>query len=104
MSARHVLGYLLLTLTLLVAQQGVNTHALTHPAGSAPSKEDPASAPHGKICALCIAATHAGSALVGAPPVVHAPASTTHELVCAVWTYRPALTLAFSSRAPPTLL
>lgn len=104
MSARHVLGYLLLTLTLLITQQGVTAHTLTHPAGSAPSKEDPASGPHGKTCALCIAATHAGSALVSAPPAAHAHAPTTHAIVCAVWTYRPALTLAFSSRAPPTLL
>ena len=104
MSARRVLGYVLLTFALLATQQAVSVHALTHPAGSGPSKEDPASAPHGKTCALCISATHAGSALVSAPPLLQAHAAAANAVVYAAWTYSPRATLSFSSRAPPKLL
>jgi hypothetical protein len=104
MNARRIVGYLLLCFALLITQQGVAAHALTHPIGSAPSKQDPASAPHSGVCALCIAATHSGSALVSVPLLLPANTSTTHLIVPLAWTYRPTLTLAFSSRAPPALL
>jgi len=101
MNARRIVGYLLLSLALLITQQAVAAHALTHPTSSAPSKHDPGSAPHTGACALCIAATHSGSALVSVPLLLPANTSTTHLVVPIAWTYRPTLTLAFSSRAPP---
>ena len=104
MNARRIVGYLLLSLALLITQQAVAAHALTHPTSSAPSKHDPGSAPHTGACALCIAATHSGSALVSVPLLLPANTSTTHLVVPIAWTYRPTLTLAFSSRAPPALL
>jgi len=104
MTLRRIVGYLLLSLALLSTQQALAAHALTHPVGSVPSKQDPGSPSHGNTCALCVAATHAGSVLVSASPQVQTDAATLHAIVCGVWSYRPALTLAFSSRAPPTLL
>ena len=103
MNARRIVGYLLLGLALLLTQQAVVVHALTHPVGSVPSKQDPGSAPHGNSCALCVAATHAGSTLVSVAPVLQSNAATTHTVVWTVWTYHAALALAFSSRAPPPL-
>jgi hypothetical protein len=104
MNARRIVGYLLLCLALLITQQAVAVHALTHPTGSAPSKQDPASAPHGGVCALCIAATHSGSALVSAPLLLQASSPAALLVVPVAWTFHPTLTLAFSSRAPPALL
>ncbi len=95
--------HLLITLFLLLSQQAVFSHALTHLSG-APASQDQ-QLPHGKVCDQCVQGAQFGGALldssnarcwVGEGAIAVAP-----DPVCV---HLPRPIPAFSSRAPPPLI
>jgi hypothetical protein len=104
MASRRTIAHLFLALALLLAQQVLTAHPFVHRAGAADTQDDQSQPGELVACALCVVGAASGSALPGAghPPFVSA--DRVFEPAPITWAYRPPVALAFSARAPPTLL
>lgn len=104
MTSRRTIVRLLLALAVLLAQQALAVHPFVHRAGAADTQNDQSGPAERVLCALCVAGAASGSALPssGHPPFVSA--AQVFERAPLAWCYQPPVTLAFSSRAPPSYL
>jgi hypothetical protein len=101
---RRRLSHLLFVLGLLLAQQALVAHPLTHGLGQSGGTDDPGGPSERIACVLCIAGTATGAALPSAPPALLTPATGAYECAPPARQHYPRVTLAFSSRAPPRAL
>jgi len=103
MQPKRTLFAVFIAFALLIAQGHVLAHVYAHEFAAANGQQRDSSAPHAEYCKTCDLAAQFAHALVGdgltvspervAPPVARMRASA----------FSPALFLAFSSRAPPSL-
>ena len=102
MVTKRVLIHVLLAFALLLAQQTIVAHAVTHLA-KPPASEDQQLPKH-KVCELCVLSAQFGSAMPGKVLSVKAPRDAAGLALHHPQALRSSTPRAFRSRAPPVSL
>jgi len=99
---KRVVSTVLLSLALLLAQQGAAWHMLSHLRTAAASQQDK-QLPHPETCAQCLVFAHMGAAASTTFPPFDLPSAAPAQPLAVHLIFRATHTPRYRSRAPPRL-
>lgn len=100
---KRVVSTVLLSLALLLAQQGAAWHMLSHLRTAPVSSQQDKQLPHPETCAQCLAFAHMGAAASTTFPPFDLPSAAPAQPLAVHLVFRATHTPRYRSRAPPRL-